>query len=749
MKNINENEILEARELIASPRTKANGSPPRTRNNLIDISGFEVSIVKSCSSKIPKDTLFQDVIKDIIFNNTYENKISTLRKLVKTNAKAADDFKKFSIPAFTPAGLFKDGRTKQHLVKYLPLLVIDIDHLDQEEILEDVFTAIINIPYTCCAFRSPRGSGVKAFVITDSYTASNHENAYKQVAAYYKSMLNVEIDESGKDYSRLCIVSHDPKGFLNENTVCFKVKTEPTSEKNVEPTKKVVMSDAAFEKKYAMALKWTYMKQPKFEAGKNRNIFIHYLACNCNRFGLDQKAVQKRILDDYLSKYDFNEQSIIESVNSAYKNVEEFATADDFSTAIDELTDPIIPNEVYENLPNILMKACEPFDEGRQRDIFLTGALGVLSGCFPSVFGLYGNEEVYSNLFIFISAPPASGKGVLIHTRTLALRYHEWIRSQTEGDVESVLFVPGNISSAAIMAHLEMTDGSGIFFETEADTMSNSLNQEWGNFSDILRRAFQHELVSSSRAGTKKYLEIELPKLSVVLTGTPMQIPALVDSTENGLFSRFLFYSFDSPPVWKSVAPNRKIGSFRSYFNDLSEEVFKLIMAINGHGRFEFMLKDHHWQYLEKSNKKLLETLYNKHGNYATGIAMRTGLIWYKIAMILTILRNGWDLQSTSIKCSNEDFELATKLTDIYKTHIIAVFESLPKQAGQKANDSKLSQRERKLYKALPAEFDSQELIALGEQLEIPERTVYDYRKKFVNLDMLEVLKAGKFKKVS
>lgn len=36
---------------------------------------------------------------------------------------------------------------------------------------------------------------------------------------------------------------------------------------------------------------------------------------------------------------------------------------------------------------------------------------------------------------------------------------------------------------------LQANEGIGLIFETEADTLSNSMKQEWGSFSDVLRKA--------------------------------------------------------------------------------------------------------------------------------------------------------------------------------------------------------------------------------------------------------------------
>jgi hypothetical protein len=109
-----------------------------------------------------------------------------------------------------------------------------------------------------------------------------------------------------------------------------------------------------------------------------------------------------------------------------------------------------------------------------------------------------------------------------------------------------ILYIPANISSAMVIQHLKEGNERGIFCETEADSMGNTLKQDWGGYSDLLRKAFHHEPISYSRKTNKEFVEIDNPCLSVALSGTPGQVENLIKSSEDGLFSRFIFYSFKS-----------------------------------------------------------------------------------------------------------------------------------------------------------------------------------------------------------
>jgi hypothetical protein len=83
------------------------------------------------------------------------------------------------------------------------------------------------------------------------------------------------------------------------------------------------------------------------------------------------------------------------------------------------------------------------------------------------------------------------------------------------------VYIPANTSYAKILWHLEQNEGTGIICETEADTLGNVVKQEWGSYSDMLRKSFHHERLSSSRKGNNEFTEVNAPSLSIALSGTP------------------------------------------------------------------------------------------------------------------------------------------------------------------------------------------------------------------------------------
>lgn len=57
-------------------------------------------------------------------------------------------------------------------------------------------------------------------------------------------------------------------------------------------------------------------------------------------------------------------------------------------------------------MPEILQHGAMAFTDERERDVFHTGALAILSGCLPGVKGVYAGNEVFPNVFLLLLPLP-------------------------------------------------------------------------------------------------------------------------------------------------------------------------------------------------------------------------------------------------------------------------------------------------------------------------------------------------------
>lgn len=724
------------------------------------MNNFIVGIYKNHYEKVNNVEL--DIILSAIKDGRFSKEIADLRDLVNQNKKEEADRLKKQLLAFTPCGTFDGRRTSGNLQTYNQLIVLDYDDIPGE-LYSQIFQNIISEQTTYCAFKSPSGNGIKVLVVVDS-PISDHREAFLQVKRHYEGISGHQIDGSGKDISRLCYVSYDGDLYLNENSQIFNIDL-PVAEVAVAVAKqkytmKPTISKQDLDRGFSVVRDFTNNKEQYFEG--NRNNYVHQLACNANRAGIPFEVT----LSNTLTEFGYDAKEVTSTVESAYKNTSEFGIDRDRSlntnetylgnckvAEVAELQNdygfvslenlPFIPDEVYDQLPFILKESCSYLTDLRQRDIFLTGALGVLSGCMPNISGRYHNTLLYPNLYVFITAPAASGKGALTHTRNFGVKYHKELTSYSDANkAKSLLFIPGNSSSAALTSHLQENDGRGIFFESEADTLANTFKQEWGNFSDLLRKGFHHEAVSYTRKGNNEYIEIERPKLSVVLSGTPKQVQELIKSSENGLFSRFLFYAFKSDNTWEDVKPSHN-NNIYDFIDGLSERSYKIIKKLEVFESLIFTLKDNQWDALNKICALTLKEVINEFGDAAGSLVKRMGVIWFRIALILTALRSYDTIdESKGLFCSDIDFETAKRLILTYKDHILYVYSTLPK-------DNISDEKAAKLYSALPeGEISTKEIVAIAATVDIGKRNASNVRDELIRQHALKRLRHGVFSKI-
>ena len=119
-----------------------------------------------------------------------------------------------------------------------------------------------------------------------------------------------------------------------------------------------------------------------------------------------------------------------------------------------------------------------------------------------------------------------------------------------------------------------------MIFETEGDTLAQTFKSEHGNYSDGFRKAFHHEIISYNRRKDREFVELETPRLSALLSGTPKQVSTLIPNAENGLFSRFIFYYMNILPVWKDVFAGDDSQTLDDYFRQLGDRFFDLYKTL-------------------------------------------------------------------------------------------------------------------------------------------------------------------------
>ena len=421
--------------------------------------------------------------------------------------------------------------------------------------------------------------------------------------------------------------------------------------------------------------------------------------------------------------------------NKIYKAVERVDIAE-IATIAEK--SPLIRQGIFQNLPHVIGNLVNKFTSNREKDMFLTGLLGVFSGCISNLLTSYQGASVTSNLYMFVAAPAGSGKGKLNFIRNICNPFHQYKKDLYQSN--GTLFIPGNITSAALISLLKNSNNRDILFETEADSLSVALKGEHGNFSHIVRNAFHHEVISISRKGDNQFDELLFPQLSVLLTGTPAQITRLIPNSEDGLFSRFNFYQFNETSTWNPLSYNVvEEEDFQTYFTRKGSQISSMFTQFfEKEETVNFKLT--HFQ-LEKFNQHYdqLSSKYNSSSENLNDLINRNGLKVVKIAMTLTFFRKFDEMMnSQEIFCDDVDFENALILGDIYLEHNLSVFrKNMPAREVSLGNYDLFMSR-------LSNEFTRNEALSIGKEVcKFSFRTTDEKLKKLVGTGSLLKLKSG------
>lgn len=393
----------------------------------------------------------------------------------------------------------------------------------------------------------------------------------------------------------------------------------------------------------------------------------------------------------------------------------------------------LIYEGVYNRLPKELQNLTQNF-EGRERDIVLISSLVVLSNCFPNIYGVYDGDRVYPQLYGVIVAPAASGKGVMNYSRILIEKIHKKIfqesliefrenqkSSRKSGNFEStemrVKILPANISTSEMYSYLGSSNHGLIIIESEADTMSNMLKNDWSNYSDVLRKAFHHEPVSISRKMDKVFENIDEPKLAMLVSGTPDQLQPLIKSKENGLFSRFIVYNFDEISPFKNVFDRNKRNNKVAFenFGEMIYDTYERLVKIESLIEFSFT-ENQESKFIELI-KPIRNDIIENHAEGFISNVHRHGLIFYRLAMILTIVRNLDNIHiNKDLVCCNVDFMLAYHLMTTLLRHSQFTYNTI--------DNGDLSIQDEELLDKVNDVFSREKLIKEGEKMNIPLRTI-------------------------
>jgi hypothetical protein len=448
---------------------------------------------------------------------------------------------------------------------------------------------------------------------------------------------------------------------------------------------------------------------------------------------------------------------------------------------------PHFPEEIFGALPPFLQKVIGNAISVEDRDVILLGAIGCLSVCFYNVCGVYDERVVFSNLYLFVVADAGMGKGTLSLCRELVAPINQQLHEQTTQKIieykrelaeyqkckgknaevvepvappQKTLIIPANSSASSLISILHDNDGIGLLFETEGDTLSQTLKSEHGNYSDLLRKAFHHETISMSRRKDREYLEIDNPRVSVVLAGTPEQVRHLIPDAENGLFSRFIFYFIPFRRGIRDVfATDDVTRSKHAVFKILGDEFLHLLNEFMKRGGFTIVLTEKQQRHFIEWLTRLNDECCTEVDNGMQGIVRRLGLIAFRMMMLFTTIR-AFDNPNPTIRapdgtiiltCSDADYQSVLRICETLLYHSVFIYIKLQLKGGNHSLptvESGVNARRYALFDKLPETFDKATYDRIVSEMNENPNTASKWIDKFIQDGRLKRTGKGSYVKI-
>ena len=272
-------------------------------------------------------------------------------------------------------------------------------------------------------------------------------------------------------------------------------------------------------------------------------------------------------------------------------------------------------------------------------------------------------------------------------------------------------------------------------FEPEADVITQACrNKEWGDFSTGLRKAFHHESIQFFRRANKERVEVQHPRLSILISGTPTQVGDLIPNNKNGLFSRWAFYAIPQSLKWQDVFAEEeedygdiieRMGKeyYEKVYRPLSKRSEPLIFKFTTEQRDTFN------DYLAEMQEEQVDLL----GDDIVSTVRRLGLITFRLAMVLSVLRlTETDVDITTmdtLMCDDRDFYIAMKMSDVLISHAASVYSNLLRQPQRRdfVAPETMNYAEKKVLEQLSTRFTRQEYLDVATKEGINTKSANRY----------------------
>lgn len=442
-----------------------------------------------------------------------------------------------------------------------------------------------------------------------------------------------------------------------------------------------------------------------------------------------------------ISEVDERLKEIVARVTAGIAGTAETAGKADGQSEGDSL--PCFYPALKDHMPSYLERIGHLADSDPKADVMLLSSLAAFSSCMTNCLISYNHKKYYPNLMVIITGNAASGKGTAMLARNLVTKMNKAKQAEAQIERQSVLessregsalppkiltfIIPANSTSSAFTRAMTDNDGCGLIIESEMDTLSEAFNSAGCNFSSSFRRGYENEAISFMRVGDVGAKEVEKPKFSAVLSGTPSQVSRLIPNEEDGTFSRFLYYCL--PPSYEFIVSINDEDDGTPFPEDemkaIGDKFYEFLGKAGKKEEISFSVSKTLRAFTGESLQTIQDVCIEKYGDGLISLIHRMGSEIFKLSMVFAYLRmvdrgNPED----RVICIDDDFANAFAVAGVSFRHALQLYGKVIKKSansnlGLKGIDGRKDRLA--LYEALPENFSRTELEQIVNSM--PELT--------------------------
>lgn len=351
---------------------------------------------------------------------------------------------------------------------------------------------------------------------------------------------------------------------------------------------------------------------------------------------------------------------------------------------------------VFTCLPHILQDACSVFERPADRETFLHGALPALSRVLPKSKIILADKEHRLSLYVYAYGSSGSGKGAagdaLQLLEPLLQREQENnIRAQREYEQQLKvkddeqpapcepqlvdMHIPLRTTPSTLVRRIGRNPDNTILLlaDTEGHALGNPSHRDHGSIRQIMLKGAEGE--RDGQLWKETGLEQVQCWLSMLITSTPQQMLDAIGSTEDGLFSRFVWYrTAPSGGRFRDPRPG-KGGSRRTQLHQLGDRVLKIYDVMNA-ASSDVVVTFSNQQYDEhrENMQRLMDEAYDICQDL-DGAVGRLGNSVMRTAAIFTLLRKAEDGQRMPdrVACDDYSWSAAKQLSRVWLESMLDV----------------------------------------------------------------------------